>query len=65
MARENHTTNHAPKAPDYLAWHVTQKGEKAYWNKVSAAWVCTKTARATRCSWKPARSMAASFFGSR
>lgn len=25
-------------APDYLAWHVTQKGDKAYWNKVGAAW---------------------------
>ena len=39
MARENHTTNHAPNAPDYLAWHVTQKGDKSYWNKVGAAWV--------------------------
>ncbi len=39
MARENHTTNQAPNAPDHLAWHVTQKGEKSYWNKVGAAWV--------------------------
>jgi hypothetical protein len=37
MARENtHTQNH--NAPDYLAWHVTQKGEKSFWNKVGAAW---------------------------
>ena len=38
MTRENQTTNQAPKAPDYLAWHVTQKGEKSFWNKVGAAW---------------------------
>lgn len=37
MARENtNTQNH--NAPDYLAWHVTQKGEKSFWNKVGAAW---------------------------
>ena len=39
MARENHTPNQATNAPDYLAWHVTQRGEKSYWNKVGAAWV--------------------------
>ncbi|MCT8970785.1 hypothetical protein [Microbaculum marinisediminis] len=43
MARENtkttHNTRQAPKAPDYLAWHVTQKGEKSFWNKVGAAWM--------------------------
>ena len=38
MTRENQTTNQAPNAPDYLAWHVTQKGEKSFWNKVGAAW---------------------------
>ena len=27
------------RAPDFLAWHVSQKGEKSYWNKVGAAWV--------------------------
>lgn len=26
------------KAPDLIAWHVTQKGEKSYWNKVGASW---------------------------
>lgn len=38
MAREN--TNQTPRlnAPDYQAWHVTQKGEKSFWNKVGAAW---------------------------
>lgn len=29
----------APKAPDFLAWHVSQRGEKSYWNKVGAAWM--------------------------
>ena len=27
-----------PKAPDFIAWHVQQKGEKSYWNKVGASW---------------------------
>ncbi|WP_340149022.1 hypothetical protein [uncultured Sneathiella sp.] len=27
------------RAPKYLAWHVTQKGEKAFWNKVGVAWM--------------------------
>jgi hypothetical protein len=26
------------KAPDFIAWHVQQKGEKSYWNKVGASW---------------------------
>ena len=35
MARENtQNTNQTNKAPDYLAWHVTKKDEKSYWNKV-------------------------------
>lgn len=38
MAREKENTTHEAKAPEYLAWHVTQKGEKSYWNKVGAAW---------------------------
>ena len=39
MARENNQTNHQPKnAPDYLAWHVAQKGENGYWTKIGAAW---------------------------
>jgi len=28
----------SPKAPDFLAWQVTQKGEKSYWTKLGAAW---------------------------
>ena len=27
------------RTPEFLAWHVTQKGEKSYWNKVGAAWI--------------------------
>lgn len=38
MARETKTTTQSPNAPDFLAWHVTQKGEKSFWNKVGAAW---------------------------
>jgi len=38
MARENINHNNPLNAPDYLAWHVTQKGEKSFWNKVGAAW---------------------------
>jgi hypothetical protein len=41
MAHEKsttHTTQPALNAPDYLAWHVTSKGEKSFWNKVGAVW---------------------------
>ncbi len=27
------------KAPDCLAWHVSQRGDKSYWNEVGAAWM--------------------------
>lgn len=34
------TTATAPelKAPDFIAWHVSNRGEKAFWTKVGAAW---------------------------
>ena len=35
---ENENTPQEPNAPDYLAWHVTQKAEKSFWTKVGAAW---------------------------
>lgn len=39
MARTNtKLVNQQPKAPEFLAWHVTDKGEKSFWNKVGAAW---------------------------
>jgi hypothetical protein len=38
MARNNTSAASEPKAPDFLAWHVANKGDKAYWTKVGAAW---------------------------
>jgi len=39
MARTNtKPANQQPNAPEFLAWHVTDKGEKSFWNKVGAAW---------------------------
>jgi len=25
-------------APDFIAWHVSEKGENSYWHKVGASW---------------------------
>ena len=40
MARKTvaQTTSNQPTAPDFLAWHVTNRGVKSFWNKVGAAW---------------------------
>lgn len=38
MARTNTSSEFQPKAPDFIAWHVLQKGEKTFWNKVGACW---------------------------
>ena len=39
MARTNtKPDNQHRNAPEFLAWHVTDKGEKSFWNKVGAAW---------------------------
>lgn len=40
MAHKTETTsNQQPaNAPDFLAWHISEKGEKSYWSKVGAAW---------------------------
>ena len=39
MARTNtKPDNQHRTAPDFLAWHVTDRGEKSFWNKVGAAW---------------------------
>ena len=32
------TPNTGTNAPDFLAWQVTQKGDKSYWHKLGAAW---------------------------
>ena len=43
MARNNtqpsQEQSREAQTPEFLAWHVTQKGEKSYWNKVGAAWM--------------------------
>ena len=41
MAQQAQTqpTDRETRAPDFLAWHVTQKDEKAFWNRVGAAWM--------------------------
>ena len=38
MAGNSTSTASEPKAHDFLAWHVANKGDKAYWTKVGAAW---------------------------
>ena len=38
MARNNSTPAPEAKAPDFIAWHVANRGEKAFWTKVGAAW---------------------------
>lgn len=38
MARKENTNTQPHNAPDYIAWHVTEKSEKSYWTKVGAAW---------------------------
>lgn len=38
MARDRNTKSQAENAPEYLAWHVTEKGGKSFWSKVGAAW---------------------------
>ncbi len=32
------STTSEPKAPDFIAWHVSKRGEKAFWTKVGATW---------------------------
>ena len=38
MARNTKPASFESKAPDFIAWHVVQKGEKSFWNKVGASW---------------------------
>lgn len=38
MARSP-TTATAPKAPDFIAWHVNTKGENTYWTRIGASWL--------------------------
>lgn len=60
MARNNQKpTSQQHQAPDFLAWHVNDKGEKSFWNKVGAAGR-TRTARASRSNSKSCPSTGAS-----
>ncbi len=38
MARTQKPQTPTPKAPDFIAWHVLTKGEKAFWTKLGASW---------------------------
>ncbi|MGB3470377.1 MAG: hypothetical protein WBA51_06125 [Erythrobacter sp.] len=42
MARTTQTTAPStapePRAPDFTAWHVRNRRDKAFWTKVGAAW---------------------------
>ena len=38
MVQEKNTITQASNAPDYIAWHITEKAEKSFWNNVGAAW---------------------------
>ena len=37
-ARNTASPASEPRAPDFLAWHVANKGDKAYWTKFEAPW---------------------------
>lgn len=39
MARNNPAPAAEAKVPDFIAWHVANRGGKAYWTKVGAAWI--------------------------
>jgi hypothetical protein len=39
MTRTQQTQPAAPKAPDFVAYHVLTKGEKTFWNRVGASWL--------------------------
>jgi hypothetical protein len=38
MARSNTATAQETNPPDYLAWHVANKGDKGFWTRIGAAW---------------------------
>jgi len=37
MAQKDNSEN-TPNAPDFIAWHVSEKGENSFWHKVGASW---------------------------
>lgn len=38
----NNTPNQKParesRTPEFIAWHVDEKGEKSFWTRIGAAW---------------------------
>lgn len=37
----NTTTQHDQSqgnAPDFIAWHITEKDDKSYWHRIGASW---------------------------
>ena len=40
MAHKDETTtrDQSTNAPDFLAWHVSDRGGKSWWSRVGAAW---------------------------
>lgn len=41
MSRNQTTQSQSPretKAPAFIAWHVAERGEKAFWTRIGAAW---------------------------
>ena len=38
MARSNTAPAQETNPPDFLAWHVANKGEKGFWTRIGAAW---------------------------
>jgi hypothetical protein len=39
MTRPQKAQTPAPKAPDFIAFHVLTKGDKTFWNRVGASWL--------------------------
>ena len=38
MARSNTAPSKETNPPDFLAWHVANKGDKGFWTRIGAAW---------------------------
>ncbi len=39
MARNSKSTTPETRAPDFIAWHVVERGEKTFWSKAGASWL--------------------------
>jgi hypothetical protein len=38
MARSNTAPAQDTNPPDFLAWHVANRGDKGFWTRIGAAW---------------------------